>query len=149
MTREPENGLLLGINLWEVRECRLDKSRNSGDAMLKIKLVSGGFEFHDIAMLQGKGWRFGKQKLMALGLAADFKGGLDPLQFVGKKVWVATKEGSYEYLDKKSGEKKTATKAEVDIDQLKNAGYQEREDVPEGATIVLEGLGPDDDQPPF
>ena len=144
MNKEPETGLLVGTHLWEVRGAKIEKSQKSGEPMLVLKLKCGEIELTDRAMLGGGGWGIGKAKLIALGMSPTFKGSLDPLDFIGRKVWIATVKGQFEGLDKKTGAKKTIYKMEVDIDQLANAGYQEHEKIPEGAVVPVAGNGPDD-----
>ena len=145
MTREPESGLLIGTNLWEVRGAKIERSQKSGENMLVLKLKCGEHDLTDRAMLGGGGWGIGKNKLLALGMAPDFKGSLDALDFIGKKVWIATVEGSFEGIDKKTGAKRTYKKMEVDIDQLERNGYQAADRVPAGAVAPAAGNGPAED----
>jgi hypothetical protein len=149
MNREPESNLLLGTNLWQVAACKQERSKSSNEPMLRIKFKCGANELNDVAMLGGKGWGIGKAKLIALGLSPTFSGNLEPLDFVGRNVWIATVLGSFEGVDKKTGNRKTFQKLEVDIGQLEHAGYQAADKVPAGAVKPGAGLGvdPDSDLP--
>lgn len=143
MTREPESGLLLGTYLWEVCGAKVERSSKTGEYMLVLKLKCGEHELTDRAMLGGGGWGIGRKKLIALGLKPDFKGNLDPVEFIGRRVWVATVKGEWQGIDKKTGAPRTFTKMEVDINQLDLAGYQAEQNVPAGATLPeTAGMGP-------
>lgn len=141
MNKEPDSGFLFGTNLWEVVKISSDKSRNSGERMLRIKLRCGEIELDDIAMLGGKGWGIGKNKLIALGVDPTFQGNLDVTELIGRKVWVATVKGRFEGLDRNTGEKKWFDKCEVDINALRCSGYQPEAEVPHGVVVPT---GPDD-----
>lgn len=148
MNREPESNALIGTNLWTVRESRVEQSKSSGENMLVLKLKCGNAELTDRAMLGGGGWGIGKRKLIALGLAPTFSGPLDPIQFIGTKVWCATKEEEYQGIDRKTGKVRTFKSLKVDVDQLTHAGYQPEADVPAGCTAPVEGW-PQGDSVPF
>lgn len=147
MSREPESNLLVGTHLWTVKNARVEKSKTSGENMLVLTLKSGESEMTDRAMLGGGGWGIGKKKLLALGLPADFKGALDPIQFIGAKVWCATKIEPYQGIDKKTGQPRTFQSLKVDVDQLTHAGYQPEAMVPAGCTAPVEGWPKGDDTP--
>jgi hypothetical protein len=153
MQREPESKLPTGTNLWEVREAKVERSQSgAGSMMLTFKFKCGESELRDRAMLEGGGMGIGQRKLAALGMPAMWRGSWDDLaivarEFIGRKVWIATVEGKFEGIDKKSGKKKWFTKLEVDIDQLESAGYQTPEKVPSGASVTVAGLGPDEPEP--
>lgn len=128
-----DSGYVEGINLWRVVECKHETSKNTGSPMLVIKLRTGQSEITDRAMLAGGGWKMGRKKLVALGVPENHKGGIDPLSFVGKMLWVATVVKPNTYIDK-NGESKTVDRLEVDINQLKYAGLQPANDPPPGFT---------------
>lgn len=151
MTKEPTDSMLTGINLWEVRSCKSDRSQQ-GDQKLVVKLQAVGTEVEltDHIMLTGKGWGIGKAHLLALGMAPDFKGSLDPLDFIGKRVWLATHIEEREALATKgpnAGKMQKFKNLRVDINALENKGYQAEANVPAGATRT--GDGPADDSTPF
>ena len=146
MAKEPESGLLVGINLWEVRDCKPDRSQ-AGDPKLAFKFKCGEVELQDSAMLVGKGWFYGRKKLIALGLAEDFVGNFDPLDFMNRRVWIATIKREWEYTDPKTGQTKRGVGIQVDGSQLKFAGYQPENDVPPGANVpgaATEAVGLDE-----
>lgn len=132
---QPGADLRPGIDLWVVREATSKESRR-GDAMINLRLarVRGGTgTLYDNIMLEGNGWGIGKSKLGAF-LPPDFSGDLDPLDFVGRRLWAETVV--------KTGER--GDKLEVNIKGLKHGGYQPAEDVPPG-----ESLPDDDGDTPF
>lgn len=138
MTREPESGLLLGVNLWEVRDCKVEKAKSSGENMAVIKLKCGDVELVDRAMLGGPGFKYGKQKLIGLGISPTFQGAFDPIALIGVRVWVATREEKYQGIDRKTGQARGYTSAKVDEQKLLFAGYQPEANVPAGATLPVE-----------
>ena len=124
---KPDRERKPGIDLWEVMQAEETKSR-AGDAMFKMKykrVSDPSAHIYDNVMLAGGGWGIGKQKLAALGVANDFKGEIDPLDFVGKRVWISTGVSTWEGKDNL----KPITEG------LKMAGYQPEEMVPEGHTL--------------
>lgn len=131
MTKEPEDGLLLGINLWTVTECKPATSK-AGNRMLVLKLKCGNAEHTDYLMLGGGAWKSGRARLIALGLSETHHGAIDPIAFVNTRVWVATKRREYSYIDKQTGQPKTGVAIETDIAQLDHAGYQHELRAPEG-----------------
>ncbi len=145
MNREPVSALLTGINLWTVKSAKIEKSQKSGTPMLVLEFKCGEYELKDRAMLAGGGWGIGKAKLIALGMSPTFTGNFDPLDLIGRKVWIATVEGTFAGVDKKSGAPKNFKKLEVDIGQLKHAGYNLPEEIPAGAAEPAAGLGPVDE----
>ncbi len=132
-TTKPDRVLNPGTDLWEVIEAKEGKS-SKGDAMLKLKLarVSDPQDhlFENI-MLAGAGWGIGKKKLGAL-VPAGFKGDLDPLDLIGRRLWVSTGVETFEGQDR----------LRVMINDLKYAGLQPAEMVPEGCSLPA-------DTPPF
>ena len=84
-------------------------------------------------MLAGGGWGIGKRKLAAL-LEPGFSGELDPLDLVGKRLWVSTGIETYEGKDR----------LKVMIDELKHAGYQREDDVPPGCVAPDDKAGYDE-----
>jgi hypothetical protein len=135
MQDEGGSALIQGINLWTVRSAKIELSKSSGDPMLKLELFYNDAKLYDMAMLAGRGWPIGRRKLLALGMPADFQGELDPLDFVGKRVWIATVLENYTNGDK------SGTRMKVDIQQLSYSGYQPESMRPAGA------VHPDDDAP--
>lgn len=126
---EPDRDLNPGIDLWSVIASSEERA-SSGNKMIKLKLarVSHPNEhLFDNIMLSGGGWPIGKGKLQAL-LPADFKGDLDPLDFIGRRLWVATGVETYNGRDS----------LKVMIDQLKHKGYQREDDVPPGCVVPEE-----------
>ena len=144
MTKEPTDGFLVGINLWEVVACKSGKSQ-AGDAKLEVKFRAVGTETEmvDHLMLVGKGWGIGRAHLTALGLPLDFKGALDPLDFIGKKLWLATHVEERPGVDRATGEPRKFKNLRVDIDRLAFKGYQPEADVPVGcvAPTGMDGMG--------
>ena len=147
MTKEPESRWLTGVNLWEVRSAAIERAK-SGEMMLVLKLKCGEYELKDRAMLGGGGWGIGRNKLAALGVSAEFKGKFDPLDFIGRKVWIATAMSSFEGIDKKTGEPRKFPKLDVDIDGLPLSGYQVADKIPPGARAP-EVREASDDETPF
>lgn len=136
---------LTGVNLWRIVACSIETSKNSGDPYLKLTLRNGMTDLVDMAMLRGKGWPIGRKKLLGLGIPADHKGGIDPLAFVDRRLWVATHVVTESYVGK-DGQTKSVDKLKVDINQLKHAGYQPEADLPQGCVAPP----PDDvDSTPF
>lgn len=127
-----DSGYVEGINLWRLVECKPDTAKTSGSPMLVLKLRAGSSEITDRVMLAGGGWKLGRRKLMALGVAENHKGAIDPLSFLNKLLWVATIVKPNTYI--KDGETKTVDRLEVDINQLKYAGLQPANDPPPGFT---------------
>lgn len=121
-------GYLEGINLWRIVGAEI-KTAGTGSKMLALKMRNGQDELQANVMLGGNGWRaFGRRQMLGLGMPEDFKGVLDPAAFIGKLMWVATavKHGTYEG--------KPTVRLEVDLGQLKFAGYQPANDPPPGFT---------------
>lgn len=130
---QPDRELTPGVDLWEIMECKEDKSR-SGDKMLRMKFFrvrAPSDHMYDNIMLAGGGWGIGKAKLSTL-VASDFKGDLDPLDLVGKRVWISTGVETYQGKDR----------LKVMIDDLACKGYQPGEVAPDGCEAPAE---PDDD----
>lgn len=151
MNKEPTDGMPVGINLWEVRRCQADKSQ-SGDQKLVIEFASIGTQdpvkLIDHLMLAGRGWGLGKEHLIALGVPAGFTGNLDPLDFIGRKVWLATHVEERPGIATKgpnAGKPITYRNLKVDINALKHKGYQAEADVPAGVTVP--GMAPDEASP--
>lgn len=126
----PDPGLTPGVDLWEV--IAAEEALSSGkDKMLKLKFCrvsSPGDKLDDNIMLAGKGWSIGKRKLAAL-LSPDFKGELDVLDLVHRRLWLST--GISQWTDSKGA---VRDQLKVMIDGLKHAGYQRAEDIPPGCT---------------
>jgi hypothetical protein len=143
MSKEPESRVVTGINLWEVRDAKLERAASGARGwMLSYTLKFRDAELKDRAQLEGNGWYFGRPKLLAMGLPLAFDGDIDPLDFIGKKVWLAT-------IGKKDISTKTGKPTEytiVDETQL-DRGYQHADRVPDGATVAAAGLGPDEPEP--
>lgn len=115
----PDRDMNPGVDLWRIESCVTARS-SKGDAMLKLELArvsDPDSRIKDNIMLAGNGWGIGKQKLGAF-VAGDFSGDFDPLDLVGKRVWVETIIKDWTY-DGKSGQR-----LEVDINGLKHGGYQ-------------------------
>lgn len=124
-TTRPGRELSPGIDLWAIRECVAKRSRK-GDNMLAIKferVSDSGDHLYENVMLEGAGWEIGKEKLAAL-LEPGFKGDLDPLALIGRRLWVSTTVREYEGKSSLS----------VNIDELRHKGLQREEDVPPGCT---------------
>lgn len=120
-----------GVDLWRVEQCVARPSRN-GDQMFEMKLARASNDqdtILDWIMLEGGGWEIGKEKLRAYGIGPDFKGELDALSFVGKRVWAATAISPY---TDKEGKQRESLK--VDINELKFNGLQPENDVPPGCS---------------
>jgi hypothetical protein len=137
MTVSGGDEILTGTHLWRIASAAPERSRG-GDRMLVLKLTCtrpghADAKLTDRLMFEGRGWGIARGKLMALGIGVDFKGKLDPLSLVDRRVWVATVERSYSY--EKDGEKRTGKDCSVDINQLKHNGYQAEQDVPPGCDI--------------
>ncbi len=139
MTR-PDRDLTPGVDLWKIIKCEPVQSR-AGDPMLKVKFarVSDPQEhIYDNIMLAGGGWGIGKQKLGAL-LEANFKGDLDPLDLVGKRLWLYTVVDTYKGKDN----------LKVGIEELRHAGYQRADDPPPGKDAPGPEVVLDEDSAPF
>lgn len=149
MNKEPADAMLTGINLWEVRACKSERSQK-GDPKLVVKFQAVGTEIEltDHIMLGGGGWGIGKAHLLALGVPPGYTGSLDPLDFIGRKVWLATHVEERQGLATKgpnAGKMMTFRNLRVDINALENKGYQAEANVPAGATRT--GDGPDENAP--
>lgn len=122
----PDRDLSPGIDLWEV--AKAEATTSAGQVpMLSVaffRCSDPGQRMYDNVMLAGNGWGIGKSKLVALGVAADFKGKLDPLDFVGRRVWLSTGVDVYQ----------GKARLKVLIADLKHSGYQPADMVPEGCT---------------
>lgn len=141
MNKEPTDSMLTGIHLWEVKGCKSERS-SKGDPMLTVTLRTfnqeNEYELVDRIMLAGNGWALGKPKLIALGMEPTFKGDLDPLDFIGRKVWLATHVEEREALATRganAGKMMTFRNMRVDVSQLTHKGYQPEALVPQGATV--------------
>lgn len=133
----PDRDLNPGVDLWEVMKSEATNSR-AGDAMIRLKLFrvsDPAAHLFDNIMLAGGGWGIGKSKLVALGVSENFRGDLDPLDFVGRRVWVSTGVDSYEGKDR----------LKVMIDGLRYSGYQPADQVPPGCVAPE----PESDRVPF
>ena len=115
-----------GVYLLEVKDAQT-KTARSGSAMISVqyKMRDRDVTVWDNIMLEGGGWKIGKPKLAALGVPSDFKGNLNPLDLVGKRVWAALKRDTYDGRDRMS----------VDINKLKYCGLQPESMMPEGASM--------------
>lgn len=136
---QPDRELTPGVDLWEIIQCSSKVSRK-GDQMLALKLArvsDPGDHIYDNIMLAGTGWGIGKKKLGAL-VPKDFKGDIDPLDFLGVRLWVETVVSEYEGKER----------LQVNIGGLKHGGYQRAEDVPEGKELPEE-TAVDPDSIPF
>lgn len=136
-TTRPDRVLVPGIDLWEIKEAGSDKS-SKGDAMLKLKLfrVSDPSDhIYDNVMLAGAGWPVGKKKLGAL-LPVGFNADVDPLLFIGRRLWVATGVEQYKGRDQ----------LKVLIAELRCGGMQPAGEVPPGKALPVE---PEADPTPF
>lgn len=125
-TTQPDRVLVPGVDLWEIKEAREDKS-TKGDPMLSLKLfrVSNPADhIYDTIMLAGAGWPVGKKKLGAL-VPAGFNGDLDPLDLIGRRLWASTGIETYQGRDR----------LRVLIGDLKFAGLQPAEMVPPGCAL--------------
>ena len=130
-TNKPDRELIPGVDLWEVIQCSHSRSQ-AGTDMLKLKFArvsNSSDHLFDNIMLDGGGWSIGKQKLAAL-VDPGFAGDIDPLDFVGRRLWLET--GVQEYT-KKDGGKGQSLK--VLIEGLKHAGYQREDDPPPGKSV--------------
>lgn len=126
-----------GVDLWEVVTAGEKKSKKSGDAMFEIELARSSKQTERIKeyiMLEGPGWHLGKMKLAAF-IGKDFKGQLDGLDLIGKRVWCRTRVDSYE--DSK-GEMRESLKIASDpkaATEFDQCGIQHEADVPPGCTL--------------
>lgn len=137
MDRLAEGGAVLGINLWTIRSITSGQTGN-GDPKLIIKFAHGASEIQDHLALAGGGSNITREKLIALGVPPTGKFTLDPVAYIGVRVWLAT--FADEYVDK-HGKPRVGTK--VDIAQLAHNGYQAESDVPPGCSVPADV----DDQP--
>ncbi len=120
---KPDRELKPGVDLWEIMKASVEKSRN-GDDMIKLKMFrvrSPEDHLYDNIMLAGGGWGIGKKKLGAL-LKEGFNAELDPLDLIGKNIWVSLGIEAYKGKDR----------LKVLIDELKFAGFQPEDQVPAG-----------------
>lgn len=119
-----------GIDLWEVVESRYTRGKDgTGEPRfaLKFQRVSNrADELFDNLMMGGAGKRIGAAKL-AVFVGEHFKGEVDPISFVGRRVWIETTIEQY------NGE----PQLKVNIGGLKHKGYQREEDVPPGKDLSL------------
>lgn len=133
MTR-PDNDLTPGVDLWVIDTAQDKNAKTSGAPMLALKLVResdpAASPLYDNLMLSGKGWRFTKGKLRALGYGDDFDGEIDAFSLAGKRIWVATKVDQYEGNDGQMRDRLV-----VDVDGLRNCGFQAEHDVPPGHAL--------------
>lgn len=130
----PDESCKPGVDLWKIVECTEKYARSSGNKMLALKMHRASGEpgtVYDNIMLEGGGWGIGKAKLAAL-LPADFNDELDPLSFVGRKLWVETSVESTSGKDR----------LRVNIAGLKHNGFQAEEDVPPGHVAPEEQPAP-------
>lgn len=150
MNKEVTDGMLVGIHLWEVRACK-DARSQSGELKLQIELQAVGTEtkLTDHIMLEGKGWGIGKAHLIALGIDPTADADIDPLDFIGKRVWIATHVEEKEALATRganAGKMMVFKNLRVDLKQLDSLGYQHESKVPNGN---VPGMGSGDDETPF
>lgn len=127
---EPIGDLKGGIDLWEVVKVEQKKSQK-GDAMLTLDFARSRKQddrARDNIMLAGDGKALGRQKLAAF-LGENFKGEFDPLDLMGKRVWLSTGVEVYKGRDQ----------LKVLIADLKHAGMQPEKDVPPGCTLPEKG----------
>jgi len=133
-----DGNLKPGVYLAKIRECTYKFAKTSGTPMLSLVLDASDFGrklCHDNIMLGGGGWGIGKGKLKCLGYDESMKE-LDPVDLIGKYVFVAVKEREY------NGQKQL----EVDIKQGK-AGYWAENDPPQGVLSPNEPAPSKDDVP--
>lgn len=139
--------LVPGIDLWQIVTAQETKSEKSGAAMFKIALnrVSSMRQKYpdqviDYIMLEGGGWGIGKEKLMAV-LGGPFKGKLDALDLVNRRVWISTGTETYKTVDKKTGEMVEREKLKVLVTDPKQSngfawcGIQHEKNVPAGCAL--------------
>lgn len=136
MTNDGSKDMLTGVNLWEVFGA-IEKKSSKGDDMFVVTFICGSTKMQDNIMLSGPAWpRMGRPKLFALGVRPDHTGNLDPLDLIGRKVWLATVVEQKPYTDPKTGElREGQPRLVVDIKQLSHAGYQFEGNPPAGATL--------------
>ena len=136
-----------GIDLWDIVKCEQAHSQKSGAQMLKLELVrtsqandKSQDRIYEIVMLEGPGWAIGKEKLVAM-LGGAFKGDFDPLELVGRRVWLNTVVETYKGVDKKTGEVVDREKLKVFVADPKSAadfawcGIQNEKNVPAGCSL--------------
>lgn len=133
MTHEGDD-MLVGVNLWDVNRAYFKKSQK-GDDMLVLELGNGNAKLVDRLMIQGRGWPIARKKLLALGMPEDFRGALDPVQFINRRVWVATKIDEREGIDNRTGAKVTYRNLAVDVNALRCNGYQPEAELPAGCVM--------------
>jgi hypothetical protein len=71
------------------------RTSRAGNKMLSLELVdleTGRFVLRDYVLLSGDAWRYGRMKLLALGIDEGFRGDLDDSTLVGRVAFVATKQ---------------------------------------------------------
>lgn len=104
-----------GIYHVEVKSAEEKRSSN-GNMMFIVKLVDidrGHTDLiEDLIMLEGKGWRFGKEKLYALNVPTDAEEILAS-ELIGLRAYVAIKHEPETYTNRK-GEVVTTVKAKID-----------------------------------
>lgn len=125
---KPDRDLTPGVDLWRIAEC-VSRRSSGGDRMLAVKfrrVADDGDHLFDNIMLEGPGWGIGKSKLGAL-LPKDYKGDLDPLDLVDRRLWVETTVDEYQGKQR----------LKVDIQGLKHCGLQAEDDPPPGAVPSL------------
>lgn len=129
----PDPSMEPGIDLWKVIQCEHATAQKSGAPMFKIKLArcsNSEQHMYDIIMLGGPGRKYGIGKLRAILATASIQGDIDPLDLVGKRVWVATK---IEVYTNKQGQ--DAEKLAVNSAVLRCGGYQPEQEVPDGYSL--------------
>lgn len=130
----PDSDLTPGIDLWVIDTAQDKNAKTSGAPMLALKLVRdsdpAASPLYDNLMLSGKGWRYTKGKLRALGYSDDFDGEIDAFSLTGKRLWVATRVDEYDRNDGTKG-----TRLVVDTEGLRHCGFQAEHDVPPGCAL--------------
>lgn len=144
--------LAAGIDLWQIKTAKESKSEKSGANMFTVELNRVSMlaqkypdRVTDYIMLEGGGWGIGKEKLMAV-LGGPFKGKLDALDLVNKRVWLSTGIEKYSATDKKTGEIVEREKLKVLVSDPKQSngfawcGIQTEKNVPAGHALPGEDV---------
>lgn len=125
MTR-PDRDLTPGVDLWQVHDAK-EATSKKGSSMIETEFarVSDPSEkIKDYILVSGDGWSMGKRKLTALGVPPTHTGTFNPSSLIERRVWLATTVTEYQ----------GKSKLQVDINELKFAGYQPENDPPAGKT---------------
>lgn len=127
MTNEGESSFEPGDYLVKVKKASFQKAE-SGTEMFKLELVeaaSGNFIGSDNINLSGKGWKIGREKLIALGLDSTYKGDISASDLDGKMARVTFELNKY--TDPKTGKERTNLRA---ASNFTHCGYA----LPDGAS---------------